>query len=259
MSRSSPSRCIARCGPDFSRWASGIGGLSAGLRVRPWNNPGPDESSGRYSLQAMPASPRSHTLADFDFELPPALIAQHPAPERSASRLLDGRGPVPVDRAFRDLPGAAEPRRPARLQRHARDQGAAARRQADRRRGRGAGRARAARPRGAGAAAREQVAAAGQRRALRRRLRRAGARPRRARGVAVPPALPGRPAGAARTGTATCRCRRTSRTTTRPRTPSATRRCSPTSPARWPRRPRRCISTPRCWRRWTRAACAARR
>jgi S-adenosylmethionine:tRNA ribosyltransferase-isomerase len=57
----------------------------------------------------MSASPPSHTLADFDFELPPALIAQHPAPERSASRLLDGRGPTPVDRAFRDLPGLLEP------------------------------------------------------------------------------------------------------------------------------------------------------
>ena len=29
------------------------------------------------------------TLADFDYELPPELIAQHPAPERSGSRLLD--------------------------------------------------------------------------------------------------------------------------------------------------------------------------
>lgn len=47
----------------------------------------------------------SYTLSDFDFELPPELIAQHPAAERSASRLLDGRGPSPVDRIFRDLPG----------------------------------------------------------------------------------------------------------------------------------------------------------
>ncbi|HET8871662.1 MAG TPA: tRNA preQ1(34) S-adenosylmethionine ribosyltransferase-isomerase QueA [Aquabacterium sp.] len=47
----------------------------------------------------------SYTLSDFDFELPPELIAQHPAAERSASRLLDGRGPTPVDRIFRDLPG----------------------------------------------------------------------------------------------------------------------------------------------------------
>ena len=49
-----------------------------------------------------------HTLADFDFELPPELIAQHPAAERSASRLLDGRGPAPVDRIFRELPGLLE-------------------------------------------------------------------------------------------------------------------------------------------------------
>ena len=44
------------------------------------------------------------TLADFDFDLPPALIAQHPAAERSASRLLDGKGARAVDRVFRDLP-----------------------------------------------------------------------------------------------------------------------------------------------------------
>ncbi len=44
------------------------------------------------------------TLADFDFNLPPDLIAQHPAAERSAARLLDGRGEQPVDRVFRDLP-----------------------------------------------------------------------------------------------------------------------------------------------------------
>jgi S-adenosylmethionine:tRNA ribosyltransferase-isomerase len=47
---------------------------------------------------------RSYTLSDFDFALPPELIAQHPAPERSASRLLDGTGAVPADRVFRDLP-----------------------------------------------------------------------------------------------------------------------------------------------------------
>ena len=48
---------------------------------------------------------RSFTLSDFDFALPPDLIAQHPAAERSASRLLDGSGPVPADRIFRELPG----------------------------------------------------------------------------------------------------------------------------------------------------------
>ena len=50
-----------------------------------------------------------HTLADFDFALPAELIAQHPAAERSASRLLDGRGDAPIDRIFRDLPGLLEP------------------------------------------------------------------------------------------------------------------------------------------------------
>ncbi len=48
-------------------------------------------------------------LADFDFALPPELIAQHPAAERSASRLLDGRGATPIDRVFRDLPALLEP------------------------------------------------------------------------------------------------------------------------------------------------------
>jgi hypothetical protein len=52
---------------------------------------------------------RTFTLGDFDFALPPELIAQHPAAERSASRLLDGCGPVPVDRVFRDLPQLLSP------------------------------------------------------------------------------------------------------------------------------------------------------
>ena len=54
---------------------------------------------------ASGASARTFTLSDFDFALPENLIAQHPAPERSASRLLDGRTAQPVDRIFRDLPG----------------------------------------------------------------------------------------------------------------------------------------------------------
>jgi len=43
-------------------------------------------------------------LGDFDFELPPDLIAQDPAAERSGSRLLDGRGEAPADRRFAELP-----------------------------------------------------------------------------------------------------------------------------------------------------------
>ena len=50
-------------------------------------------------------TPAAFTLNDFDFHLPPELIAQHPAPERSRSRLLDGRERQPVDRIFRELPG----------------------------------------------------------------------------------------------------------------------------------------------------------
>lgn len=48
---------------------------------------------------------RNFTVGDFDFALPPELIAQHPAEERSASRLLDATlGIPPIDRIFRDLP-----------------------------------------------------------------------------------------------------------------------------------------------------------
>ncbi len=53
--------------------------------------------------------PRTYGIEDFDFELPPELIAQHPAPQRSGSRLLDGSGSLPVDRLFRDLPALLQP------------------------------------------------------------------------------------------------------------------------------------------------------
>ncbi|MDT7833885.1 tRNA preQ1(34) S-adenosylmethionine ribosyltransferase-isomerase QueA [Aquabacterium sp. OR-4] len=55
---------------------------------------------------------RTYTVSDFDFDLPPELIAQHPAAERSASRLLDGTGPIsapPADRVFRELPALLSP------------------------------------------------------------------------------------------------------------------------------------------------------
>ena len=56
-----------------------------------------------------PAPTPTYALSDFDFTLPPELIAQHPAPERSGSRLLDGTGHSPADRVFRDLPQQLKP------------------------------------------------------------------------------------------------------------------------------------------------------
>jgi S-adenosylmethionine:tRNA ribosyltransferase-isomerase len=53
---------------------------------------------------SAPTPPPQFTLSDFDFVLPADLVAQHPSPERSASRLLDGTAALPVDRHFRDLP-----------------------------------------------------------------------------------------------------------------------------------------------------------
>src|SRR5690349_4712205 len=52
------------------------------------------------------------TLSDFDFNLPPELIAQSALAERSASRLLDvSGGPAPtrlVDRRFSELPNLVD-------------------------------------------------------------------------------------------------------------------------------------------------------
>ena len=58
----------------------------------------------RPQRRVAPSSMRSYTLSDFDFSLPPDLIAQHPAAERSGSRLLDGTQTAPIDRVFRELP-----------------------------------------------------------------------------------------------------------------------------------------------------------
>lgn len=49
------------------------------------------------------------SLDDFDFPLPPALIAQHPAPERSGSRLLHVHGRQLTDLYFFDLPDLLAP------------------------------------------------------------------------------------------------------------------------------------------------------
>ena len=52
---------------------------------------------------------RTFTLSAFDFALPAELIAQHPAAERSSSRLLDGTQAAPVDRIFCELPAQLNP------------------------------------------------------------------------------------------------------------------------------------------------------
>jgi len=48
-------------------------------------------------------------LGDFDFDLPDELIAQHPAAERTGSRLLDGTTVPFADRVFRDFPALLQP------------------------------------------------------------------------------------------------------------------------------------------------------
>lgn len=59
----------------------------------------------------MPQSTvHAYTTSDFDFELPPELIAQHPLAQRSSARLLDGNGAQPVDRVFSALPQLLDPR-----------------------------------------------------------------------------------------------------------------------------------------------------
>ncbi|WP_312566078.1 S-adenosylmethionine:tRNA ribosyltransferase-isomerase, partial [Diaphorobacter sp.] len=60
-------------------------------------------------MSSASTAPRTFTLSDFDFELPELLIAQHPAPQRSGSRLLDGRTVPPTDRIFRELPDLLQP------------------------------------------------------------------------------------------------------------------------------------------------------
>jgi S-adenosylmethionine:tRNA ribosyltransferase-isomerase len=51
-------------------------------------------------------------VSEFDYDLPPELIAQHPAPKRTASRLLhlDARSGALRDLAFADLPGLVDSR-----------------------------------------------------------------------------------------------------------------------------------------------------
>ena len=111
---------------------------------------------------------------DFHFDLPDALIARHPAPERSDSRLLhlDGATGALADRQFRDLPRLLRAGDLLVFNDTRVDPGAPARPQArQRRQGRVAARARCRRAHGARAAACEQAVATGHRDRARRRRR----------------------------------------------------------------------------------------
>ena len=51
----------------------------------------------------------SFTVEDFAYALPPELIAQQPAAQRTGARLLDGTAAEPVDRVFTDICDLLQP------------------------------------------------------------------------------------------------------------------------------------------------------
>lgn len=61
------------------------------------------------SLRTAPMPQKPPTLADFDYTLPPRLIAQMPLPQRSASRLLEVSGETLEDRRVADLAALLRP------------------------------------------------------------------------------------------------------------------------------------------------------
>ena len=77
------------------------GSGSALKNMPPANKPISNQNS---NSSPQPQAKRLFSLSNFDFHLPPELIAQHPASERSSSRLLDGSEPEPIDRIFKSLP-----------------------------------------------------------------------------------------------------------------------------------------------------------
>ena len=229
---------------------------------------GPSESrcaagGHRDRVSAARCAPHAHAdLHPRRLRLRAAARADRPAPGGRAQRLAPARRPrpLPVDRVFRDLPALLRAGDllvfndtrviKARLLGD-KPSGGAVRRWSS---------ACCPATRCWRTCAPASRRAPGSARALCRRLRCRGAGPRRARRRAVPPALPGRPARAAASATAMCRCRPTSRMPTRAdderALPDRVRR---DARARWPRRPRRCTSTPRCWRRWRERGVAPRR
>ena len=192
-------------------------------------------------------------LSDFDYVLPPELIAQHPAAERATSRLLrvEPSGEL-RDLAFRDLPSLLDPRDllvfndtrviRARL-RGRKDTGGEIEVLVERVLGADTALAhvRASKTPKPG---RKLIFAPGVTAEVTGRrddLFECASRPRRACSTSWP-------------RTARCPCRPTSRTRRRPTTSRATRRFTQRCRARWRRRPQGCTSTRQCWRRWWRRA-----
>ena len=64
---------------------------------------GPVRPSSPMTSPLATPTPRAFILSDFDFALPPELIAQHPPVQRSGARLLDARAPALADRQFTDM------------------------------------------------------------------------------------------------------------------------------------------------------------
>ena len=62
------------------------------------------DALGRPCCSVLPLRHGAMRTAEFDFALPPELVAQTPSPERGASRLLHVDGGALADLAFTDLP-----------------------------------------------------------------------------------------------------------------------------------------------------------
>ena len=95
MSRTRPSLASALSGADTTAAVGSVARALPAVGARRT-----EEAMGEF----CPSMTRLPILSDFDFALPPELIAQHPAAERSAARLLDGRAEPARDRQVRDLP-----------------------------------------------------------------------------------------------------------------------------------------------------------
>ena len=86
--------------------AASVAGAPRGARriVHDWLAVDLRATAGSRNARLRPMSIKTYTLADFDYALPPELIAQTPARERSASRLLHVDAAELRDLNFTDLP-----------------------------------------------------------------------------------------------------------------------------------------------------------